>query len=188
MRAIERRAYLRISDLAHIDYRIVTEKDIQTGDLNALLGLSHTFDLRKQMYRLELEAMELRREISEMDRKLGTFLHNLNQRLELITTVVAAAETSDAASNVIELSPAGVSFVADSLYPEDTLMAIKLELRNTSLSIASFARVRYCLLSDNDSYRIGLQFTSLDMPTEALLERHISALQAEARRKRLHKL
>ncbi len=188
MRAIERRAYLRISDQAQIDYRIVSEKEVKDGDLKAILGLSQTFSLRKQLYRLELEARELRREISDMDRKLGSFLRNLNQRLELIATVVSATDAIDSDANVIELSPAGLSFVADRLYPADTLMAIKLEFQDTSLGIASFASVRYCLLSDDDSYRIGLQFTSIDIATEALLERHISALQAEARRKRLHKL
>lgn len=171
-------------DSAHVTYRAVTVQQTRARSPEDLLELPEAFKLRKDIYKLELEARELQREIADKDRKLGSFLHNLNQRVDILTAFVANDESPQQA-NVIDLSPAGLSFVCNSLLAVDTPLVIKLTFPGTNLAIADFARVSYSLLSDDDNYRVGMQFTGGDIVTESLLERHIAALQAEARRRRL---
>ena len=134
---------------------------------------------------MELEARELQREISNIDRPLGSFLHNLNQRMEFLTEIVTGSQ-SELPDNVLDLSPGGVSYLSTMLHPANDFVAIKLTLANESLGFACFGRVSYGLLAENDQYRIGVQFLSTDPTVEALVSRHIAARQAEERRKRLH--
>ena len=180
MRAIERRAYLRIEDFASVTWKIVSDLSSPIADV---LQLPPTFRLLKELYKLELEAKELQREISESDRKLGSLVYNLNQRMSVLSSL-AVPESSLAVPNTLDLSPAGVSFISPHLYAADTRMAIKLEFGGRTLAIASYARVRYCLLGGDDSYRVGAQFLTLDTDSETLIERYISSLQSEQRRRR----
>jgi hypothetical protein len=186
MRAIERRSYLRIIDEACVEDLIVSEEKARQSSAESLLGVDRTFSFRKQLYKMELEARELQREISNIDRPLGSFLHNLNQRMEFLTEVVTGSQ-SEQPGNLIDLSPGGVSYLSETLYPANDLVAIKLSLSNESLGFACFGRISYGLLAENDQYRIGVQFMSSDPTIETLVSRHIAARQAEERRKRLHK-
>ena len=187
MRAIERRAYLRVPDNLHVEHVVVSAEEYKKSTVTEVLDLPGAFDLRRELYRLELEARDLTREIAENDRKMGSYFHNLNQRIELLATAVMLhQEDGDIATNAVDISPAGASYLSDKLYPAGSLLALKLIFLPSQLGIASFGQVSYCLLGDNDLYRIGVQFTSLDSSTEALLERHIAGLQADARRQRLH--
>ena len=190
MRAIERRSYLRISDEATIDWQIVTDNQVTTQTPEAALGLSESFRLRADLYRLELEARELRREISGKDRTLGSFLHNLNRRMELMAGAIINLDAVNQ-PNVVDLSPAGLCFESDTLYSPQQWLALKLVFSNNSLGIATFARVRYQRLDPahpetDNHYRVGLQFISNDTTVENLLERYIAARQSEERRSRLH--
>ena len=185
MRAIERRSYLRIADEACVEDLVVSEAKVKQHSVENLLGVDRNFSLRKQIYKLELEARELQREISNMDRTMGSFLHNLNQRMEILTGIVTGSQ-SKPPDNVIDLSAGGVSYMSRRLYPANDLVAIKLTLSNETLGLACFGRVSYCLLAENDLYRIGVQFFTTDPTVEKLITRHIAARQAEARRSRLH--
>lgn len=185
MRAIERRSYLRISDTAQVGHRTVSEEATRKHSASESLDLDKAFGLRSQLYKLELEARELKREITETDQKLGSFLHNLNQRMEILTDVITNTD-EQFTPNVIDLSPAGLSCISKDPYPIDDLLAIKLTFANVSLAVACYAKIRYSLLGEDDLYKIGIQFISLDDSTEGLLTRHIAALQAEERRQRLH--
>lgn len=185
MRAIERRSYLRIVDEACVEDLVVSEEIVSKHSVESLLGVDRAFSLRKQLYKMELEARELQREISNIDRPLGSFLHNLNQRMEFLTEIVTGPE-HEQPGNLVDLSPGGVSYLSDTLYPANDLVAIKITLSNESLGFACFGRVSYGLLAENEQYRIGVQFLSTDPVIEALITRHIAARQAEERRKRLH--
>jgi len=186
MRAIERRSYLRIIDEAYIEDLVISEEKARQHSAESLLGVDRIFSLRKQLYKMELEARELQREISNVDRTLGSFLHNLNQRMEFLTELVTDSQ-SDQPDNLIDLSPGGVSYLSATPYPANDLVAIKVSLSNESLGFACLGRIRYGLLDENDQYRIGVQFLSTDSTIEALISRHIAARQAKERRKRLHK-
>lgn len=185
MRSIERRSYLRIEDAAAVTYKAVSEEQFRQQSVESVMGLDSSFSLRKQLFKLELDARELQRELSERDRKLGSYIHNVNQRMEVMTAAVVNLDQGEP-RNLVDLSPAGVSFLVKEAFPADDLLAVKVSFHNVSLGIACYAMVRYSLIDDRAGYRLGVQFISADVTTENLIERHISAIQAEERRKRLH--
>ncbi len=185
MRSIERRSYLRIEDVAAVSYKTVSDEQYRQQSVESVLGLGADFSLRKQLFKLELDARELQRELAERDRKLGSYIHNLNQRMEVMTAAVVNLDQSQPA-NLVDLSPAGLSFLTREAFPADDLLALKISFHNVSLGIACYGMVRYSLIDERAGYRMGVQFISADITTENLIERHISAIQAEQRRKRLH--
>ena len=56
MRAIERRSYLRIIDEACVEDLLVSEEKARQNSAESLLGVDRIFSLRKQLYKMELEA------------------------------------------------------------------------------------------------------------------------------------
>jgi len=63
MRSIERRSYLRIGDAAAVTYKTVSEEQFRQQSVESVLGLDSSFSLRKQLFKLELDARELQREL-----------------------------------------------------------------------------------------------------------------------------
>lgn len=174
-----------MSDAAAVTFQAVSEEQFRGQTVETTLGLEPSFSLRKQLFKLELEARELQRELAASDRKLGSYIHNLNQRMEVMTSAVVNLDQSEPA-NLLDLSPAGVSFLSPQAFPADDMLALKISFHNVSLGIACYGMVRYSLIDENSGYRLGVQFVSADSTTENLIERHISAMQAEERRRRLH--
>ncbi len=186
MRAIERRSYLRVPDTVIVEHAVVSTDQYRQLAPSEILALPESFTLRKDLYQLELEAWEITREIAEKDRKLGSYIHNINQRFEHLARAVMLGDEHEGEPNSLDVSPAGISYISSDLFPAETLLALKLVFVPSQLGITTFGRVSYSLLGDNDQYRIGVQFTSLDGATESLLTRHLTSLQTDARRKRLH--
>lgn len=185
MRSIERRSYLRITDAAAVAYQAVSEEQFRAQSVESALGLEPSFSLRKQLFKLEMDARDLQRDLSEKDRKLGSYVHNLNQRMEVMTAAIVNLDQSEPA-NLVDLSPGGISFLSQQPFPADDLLAVRISFHQVSLGLACYAMVRYSQIDDRAGYRLGVQFISSDTTIEHLLERHISAIQAEERRKRLH--
>ena len=132
MRAIERRAYLRIEDTVHVSLQSVSEAALKNTLPETILGLPKTFSIQRELYQLELDAREINREIAADDRKLGSFTHNLNRRIELLGAVVTATfimdnkDSSDTVMKVLDISAAGLSFVSSDLLRANSPIALKI--------------------------------------------------------------
>ena len=185
MRAIERRSYLRVESSAGVFHRAITRNQADSEPVESILSLGSHFAMRQELYRLELEARELQHAVATRDRVFGSFCHNLNQRLELLGASLSPAAEGDL-QPVTNLSPAGVSYISRDFHAAGDYLALRIDIHESSLAVACIGRVCYCLLLDDDQYRLGVQFLAPDSTTEALLERHVSALLAEERRRRLH--
>ncbi len=184
MRAIERRSYLRVADPARVDYVAVSEEQARASRVEQILGLETSFSARKQLFKLELDARELQRELAEKDRTLGSYIYNLNERLEHLSHIVVGQNDSGQ-PNMVDVSPGGIAYRTNQAFPADDLVAMKIAFSDVSLAVACYGIVRYSLLDDDETYRVGVQFMNPDAATEALITRHLSALQAASRRKRL---
>ncbi len=184
----DKREYFRLSDQISVAYKVVTKNDLEEHNALDFFTSDPNFHLLRDIYELEIESAEIIRNISDSNRQLGSFLHNLNKRVELLSQGIRnVTEVSDySSSSDTQISEAGVSFISDDLLKEGELLALKLLFLPSMLGLSCFAVVRYCrLIEDGDTYRSGVEFIDPDYATQKILGRHIIRRQSEERRMRL---
>jgi hypothetical protein len=184
MQSIDRRDYLRLLDRISVEYSMVTPQFLQDSPAADAFELPPGFHLLRDLYRLDLEAQEIVRQVNDTDRTIGGFLHNLNSRLTLLADLIAVSRMSNNIPADCNISAAGISFASSEILPVDALLALKLVFASTHLALTCFAQVRYSRL-EGEGYRIGTQFINLDATSDSLITRYIVHKQAEERRQRL---
>ncbi|MFT4712344.1 MAG: hypothetical protein ACJAVI_002126 [Candidatus Azotimanducaceae bacterium] len=198
MEGIDKRDYYRLNDQVQVSYQIVSSADVKTHAPDAFFDLPLGFHITREIYELELEARELLRGITDNNRQLGSFLHNLNKKIELLAHAVASgnlasdnlvADKQEAVSrddsNTI-ISEGGLSFHSKELINKGEFLALKLVLHPSLVGITSFAEVRHCRIEEQEStYQVGVQFLNLSLNSQRLVSRHILRRQSDERRNRL---
>lgn len=184
MQSIDRRDYFRLLDEISVDYKVIAPQFVQDSNPADAFELPPGFHLLRDLYRLDLEAQEIVRQVNDSDRNIGGFLHNLNSRLELLANILTASQMSGNTPSTCTISQGGVSFTSAEILPVDALVSLKLVFASTHLALTCFAMVRYSRL-EGEGYRIGTQFINPDTTLEELITRYIVHKQAEERRQRL---
>jgi hypothetical protein len=186
---MDRRDYYRLADRISVHHKVVADSFVQQSNAADAFDLVPGFHLLRDLFALQLEAGEAIRHITEADRALGSFVHNLDQRLGLLTQIVTGNLTrvddeQQGDEHLCNISPGGMSFLTEDLLAPETRLALKIVFATTSLALVCFGRVSYCRLED-EVYRTGVQFLRLDTLGEQLISRHIIHRQAQERRQRL---
>lgn len=188
MEGIDKRDYYRLNDQVQVSYQIVSSTDVKNQKPDAFFDLPSGFHITREIYELELEASELLRGITDNNRQLGSFLHNLNKKIELLAHTVASAQHEPVSSNDTNtvISEGGLSFHCQELINKGEFLALKLVLHPSLVGITSFAEVRHCGIEEKEStYQVGVQFLNLSLNNQRLVSRHILRRQSDERRNRL---
>ena len=188
MHYIDKRDHYRLDDTIQVSYRIVAPAATASSSPESHFELDNSFLMARDLYRLELESREILREVSAQNPGLGSFLNNLNQRIDRITRAVLGDEApaTPAAEWQARISEGGISFIVAELLPPGTCLALKMQFQPSLLGLVAFGEVRHCrLIADREDYIAGVQFTALDPDSRQLVQRHILHRQSEARRERI---
>ena len=188
MEGRDKRDYYRLNDQVQIDYQVVRPSDVSESEPDDFFELPPGFHVTRDIYELEIEANEILRGITDSNRQLGSFLHNLNKRIEIIAHSVASANQQplDIDDTNTIISEGGLSFYAKQLLNKGEFLALKMVLHPSLVGLTSFAEVRHCGIIERDStYQIGIQFLNLSPNSQRLISRHILRRQSDDRRKRL---
>jgi hypothetical protein len=212
MQNIDKRDYFRLADQIHVGYQRVKKADVDTTDAGSHFDLDASFYLLRDIYELELESVELLRGISEKNRQLGSFLQNLNKRVDILCRGVSANRSANNKTNVAQINPevliseGGLSFISDELINSGEHLALMLVFQPSTLGLTCFCEVRHCRLTegrltegrltegrltqnhpmeDHAHYRIGIKFINLDTTNQRIISRHIIRVQSDERRTRL---
>ena len=182
----DKRDFYRLPDTILIEFQHITEADAESAAAEDFFTSDPNFHLLRDIYELQLESKELLRGVTQQSRQLGSFLHNLDQRVELLARAVlqSGSDQGGLSDRKAEISEAGASFLHDSILESGQFLALRMLFQPSGLGLACFAEVRHCQLED-DEYRIGVRFNQSDYRTQRLLSRHIISKQAEERRARL---
>ncbi len=189
MEGIDKRDYYRLNDQVEITYRIVHRSDVRDTEPDDFFELPAGFHVTRGIYELGMEANEMLRGITDSNRQLGSFLHNLNKRIEILAHSVAAANQpiadAEEDKNTV-ISEGGLSFHCNQLINKGEFLAIKMVLHPSLVGITSFAEVRHCGIIEKEStYQVGIQFLNLSLNNQRLISRHILRRQSDDRRRRL---
>lgn len=185
---MDKRDHYRIRDEIHVTHETVTGGHMQSIRPEENFTLSSAFLASREFYELELDALDILREVNENNRQLGSFLHNLNRRMSLLARSLLADEVNseDTACLDSEISEGGIAFLTGQFLTPGTNLALKLLFTPSYLGLTCYAQVRHCRLTDDgEAYRVGTQFMHLDEPSRRLISRHIIRQQSEERRQRL---
>jgi hypothetical protein len=186
----DKRTFFRLSDPVAVTCKMVSMSDVDAGDIDHFFDSDPNFHIQRELHDLNLESKEILRGITNTDRHLGSFLNNLNKRIELLGKGLSNTQDSLAHhyDDVTQISEGGISFISQKMFKEGDQLALKLVFHPTRLGVLSFAVVKHCrLLEMNHEYRIGAEFINLSHADQRLLGRHIIQRQSEERRERLRK-
>jgi hypothetical protein len=193
MQNIDNRDYFRLPDQIHVGYQRVSKTSINSTDAGSHFGLDSSFYLLRDIYELELESAELLRAITDKNRQLGSFLQNLNKRVDILCRGISRDKGESTAQVNPEalISEGGLSFISDELINPGEHLALMLVFQPSTLGLTCFCEVRHCRLTedrltgDQVNYRIGIKFINLDTTNQRLISRHIIRVQGDERRSRL---
>ncbi|MFT4721789.1 MAG: hypothetical protein ACI9SB_002968 [Candidatus Azotimanducaceae bacterium] len=193
MQHIHDRDSFRLSDQIHVDYQRVSKTAINSTDAGSHFGLDGSFYLLRDIYELELESAELLRAITDQNRQLGSFLQNLNKRVDILCRSISGNKDENTAQVNPEalISEGGLSFISDELINPGEHLALMLVFHPSTLGLTCFCEVRHCRLTEDHltggqvNYRVGIKFINLDTTNQRLISRHIIRAQGDERRNRL---
>ncbi|MEX2489936.1 MAG: PilZ domain-containing protein [Pseudomonadales bacterium] len=185
---MDNRDHYRVKDAIYVSYETVTSGHMKSVLAEENFVFSQTFSASREIYELELDAMDILREVSENNRQLGNFLHNVNKRMTLLCRSLIADELvdNDPGGTDSDISEGGLGFASSRFLTPGTNLALKLLFTPSYFGLSCYGQVRHCRLTeDGEAYRVGVQFMHLDETCERLICRHIVRQQAEERRQRL---
>lgn len=177
----ERRKYYRIEDSIALDFALLTEDQLSSGE--ALKNDSALFNLLSDLHQVEFEAQHILRLITERDRNLANYLKVINKRIDLLGQVM----TQNLLPNIgqaqtVSLSEGGINFRHSQAIEKGCVLALKIVLLPQPLGLMLRARVVHCQALDQGGYEIGTEFEELSDAQRQLLARHIFQKQALERR------
>ena len=185
MEVIEKRDYYRLEDNIQTEYKIVSEADIRQSASSEFFDLPQGFILLRELHLMNLEAAEMVRDLASQNLDLGSFLGNLNKRIELLTRSIFDIPNEPAGSVSI-LSEGGISFPSEHLVEVGAFVALKMLFQPSCLGLTCFGKVKHARFAQADGpYSIGIQFLDLSTGDEQLIARHILRQQAERRREQI---
>ena len=193
MQNIYDRDSFRLSDQIHVGYQHVSKTAINSTDAGSHFDLDSSFYLLRDIYELELESAELLRAITDKNRQLGSFLQNLNKRMDILCRGISGNrdENTTQVNPEALISEGGLSFISPELINPGEHLALMLVFHPSTLGLTCFCEVRHCRLAEDRltggqvNYRIGIKFINLDTTSQRLVSRHIIRVQGDERRSRL---
>ncbi len=179
----DRREYFRVSCDAEINISPFPTDTSVSGneqDLKKLFAIQHTFTLRAELMELDVEANQILRQISDHDKNIGHFLRILNQKIELVSRILATSQANNAQDLLtrINLSEGGISTHYSQRFEENTLVAVKVNLLPDHLGILAKCIVKACQASEHsEGGQLNLEFVDLEANTQQIIARFLAREQ-----------
>jgi len=184
----DNRNYFRLTDVCEISYLVVSKSDAHHKSADQFFDPDPNFEILREIHDLTTDSKEILKSITNKDRQVGSYLHNLNRRVELLARGLNATNNTSIDKADTQISEGGISFTSHTMIKGGDNIALKLIFHPSLLGISCFALVKHCrLIADSHEYRIGAEFLNLEQSSQRLLGRHIIQKQSEERRERLRK-
>ena len=175
--------------MVNTDTRNGEELGAPLATLSAALAGPLKFErqpLRKlvaELRRIDREALQLLKIITEKQRLLGDYLQKLNQKIDLIArhSMFSSGESGGAAR--INLSEEGVAFRSDRALYKGNFLVLRMIFLPNYTPVIVFASVSRCEDEGDDGYRIGAKFHRLREQDRQELARQIIRAQVSHRKR-----
>ena len=186
MSDIDIRDFFRLEDALPCEYKLISSDQIATQDPETLFDYSEEIQLMAQLKVLQRQGKGLLERIDRQNAEIAAYLTNLDQQVELIGRRVLFNEIQtpdNFRSKLVDISVGGAGLFIEELLPEESYVALRVLFDEGAWVLTCFARIRYSrMLEGSSHYRSGIEFVSLPLEYQKLINRYLLNRQTTARR------
>ena len=185
MSEIDIRDFFRLEDALPCEYKLISSDQIATQDPETLFDYSEEIQLMAQLKELQRQGKGLLERIDRQNAEIAAYLTNLDQQVELIGRRVLFNEIQtpdNFRSKLVDISVGGAGLFIEELLPEESYVALRVLFDEGAWVLTCFARIRYSrMLEGSSHYRSGIEFVSLPLEYQKLINRYLLNRQTGAR-------
>ena len=181
MSSEERRQYFRIRNWLIIKHDLVSDSDEEPplGEQSPL-G-SPRITLLRELNRIDNENKNYLGSLTDKNSQLGSYLLNLNKKVELITQfMVQSLETEENELTEVDISGGGVRFTSNEARKIDQLIRMEIVLIPDCVGLIAIGRVVDCKpASAEGQFELAVIFVRLREKDRDAIIRHVFRVQSE---------
>lgn len=178
----QRRNTFRVSDDVIFDFRVVDNHTAEEQEPEQAIGDGLALHLVAELRRVDREAQQLLKIISDKQRLLGDYLHKLNQKIDLIARHSMFISGENDRTERLSLGEEGVAFNSDRALYKGNFLVLRMIFLPSYTPVIVFASVVRCEDQGDDGYRIGAKFHRLREQDRQELARQIIRAQVSQRK------
>lgn len=182
----DKRDSFRIDEDLHFEFKQVPTSFVEDGTIEeAFDDNDESLRLINQLNKIDREAIQSLKVISDKNRLLGDYLNSLNKKIDFIGRHLAFNSQESLKSRPktrVSLSEDGLGFVTNKSLYKDSYIAIRLIfLPNYSIA-STFAKVVRCVQKD-DKFQIAAKFHKIYDKDRQVISRQVLKSQVKARKR-----
>lgn len=180
----ERRQYFRINGKVAVDYKVITEDEMQHGRLPTQFQVSPFFQLLTQLQECNHDSSYQLRKIAQKEPMIASYLELMNEKIDAIAHAVAKSEVEfeNLTAQEINLSEGGMSFNSTQPVELKSYLALKVVFEETHSGLLLYGQTLYCGEQDDDGlYKIGVEFSEMPESSRMTVARYILTSQTRGR-------
>lgn len=191
----ERRNYYRVEDVAFLEYRPVTQEEleqIESSQEGGEVPRPSSDRLFEQVAHITKQITPLLGDIRRDSPATARFLEGLNKKIDLLASRLFMQKEFQLPNSTVQsrsrinLSAGGVAFNAEQPVENGTYLHVRIGTSMDGFFIETYGRVIGVKKDDRDEerpFRLHVKFPYLDDADRRMLMRHVMAKQREAIRK-----
>lgn len=179
----ERRNTFRINNDVIFDFRVVDSHTAEEQEPEQAIGDGIALHLVAELRRIDREAQQLLKIITDKQRLLGDYLQKLNQKIDLIARHSMFSSGQNGGTVRVNLSEEGVAFRSDRALYKGNFLVLRMIFLPSYTPVIVFASVSRCEDEGDEGYRIGAKFHRLREQDRQELARQIIKAQVSHRKR-----
>jgi hypothetical protein len=179
----ERRNTFRVNNDVIFDFRVVDNHTAEEQEPEQAIGDGMALYLVAELRRVDREAQQLLKIITEKQRLLGDYLQKLNQKVDLIARHTLFTSGENRSTTCINLSEDGMAFHSDRALYKGNFLVLRMIFLPSYTPVIVFASVSRCEDQGDGGYRIGAKFHRLREQDRQELARQIIRAQVSDRKR-----
>jgi len=182
----EKRDSFRIDEDLHFEFRQVSASFTEEGTIEeAFEDNDDSLRLINQLNKIDREASQSLKILSDKNRLLGDFLNSLNRKVDIIGRHLAFNSVESLKSRPktrVSVCEDGIGFVSNKSLYKDSMIAVRLIFLPNYFIASSFAKVVRCVQKD-DKFQIAAKFYKIYDKDRQVISRQVLKSQVSARKR-----
>lgn len=176
----DRRNFFRVNHDVIFDFKPVDTHTVESKEPEDALDMAASMGVVNELRRIDRDAQQLHKIITDKNRILGDYLQKLSQKIDLVARASLLTNASDCSPSRINIGEGGVGFSSDRLLYKGNFLVLRMIFLPSYLPVIVFAKVVRCDDAEGD-YQIAAQFHQLKEQDRKILAREILKAQVKSR-------
>ena len=187
----ERRSYFRIYDDAILDFRLVSEEELEPDRNFEHQKLVDRLTLRARFESISREFVPILREIEASSPALAKYLSSIDKKLNILGELHmdVVVKGMNMTPQKINLGAGGISFFTSKPLPAGSILELSVVLLPEFVGIFAYARIVSCTRSNGGidgagNYKISVEFQRISDDVRDTIIRHVLNKEQQAMMRR----